>query len=122
MRFLPFLAVLSLSAPLQAQGHEQLGTVEFKNSCGPAVQEQLQSAIAMLHSFRYGPGERAFWEILTRDSSCLIAHWGIASVLMGNPIAGQGPSREWAERAQATLAESKRKPAASPREMDYLAA
>ncbi|MGQ0703564.1 MAG: hypothetical protein ACT4PM_10575, partial [Gemmatimonadales bacterium] len=42
--------------------------------------------------------------------------------LMGNPIAGQGPSREWAERAQATLAESKRKPAASPREMDYLAA
>ncbi|MGQ0704443.1 MAG: hypothetical protein ACT4PM_15115, partial [Gemmatimonadales bacterium] len=122
MRYRSCLALLALSSPLPAQHPERLGSVEFKNSCGPAVQEQLQSAIAMLHSFRYGPGERAFREILTRDSSCLIAHWGIGSVLMGNPIAGQGPSREWAERAQATLAESKRKPAASPREMDYLAA
>jgi hypothetical protein len=28
-----------------------LGKVNFPNSCSPAVQEQLQGGIAMLHSF-----------------------------------------------------------------------
>ena len=122
MRYVLFLAGLAVAAPLRAQHPERLGTVDFKNSCSPAVQEQLQSAIAMLHSFRYGPGERAFREVLTRDSSCVIAHWGIASVLMGNPIAGAGPSAPFAERAQASLAFAARKTGGTQRERDYLAA
>lgn len=57
----------------------------------------------MLHSFRYGESEKTFREVLAQDPSCAIATWGIAAILMSNPLTGIGPSKEWAERGQAAI-------------------
>ena len=76
------------------QPKEQFGKVDFQNSCSLAVQETFQRAVAMLHSFRYGEAEKTFRDVLAQDSSCGIATWGIAAILMANPLAGIGPSKE----------------------------
>ena len=47
------LIMVSLAAAGIAFGQQgdQLGKVEFPNSCSPAVQEKLLRGVAMLHSF-----------------------------------------------------------------------
>src|SRR5262245_5435271 len=82
---------------------DELGKVDFANSCSPAVQERLQRSVAMLHSFWYTEAEKSFREVLAQDPSCGIATWGIAAILMSNPLAGVGPSPEGAARAQAAI-------------------
>src|ERR1700720_594604 len=118
--------VLAALAPAtgraQAQAPERFGTVDFPNSCAPAVQEAFLRSVAMLHSFNYGPGERAFRDVLAQDPSCAIATWGIAAILMNNPLAGIGPPKEWAERAQAAIDEGRRIGAKTARERDYIEA
>src|SRR5256885_9400428 len=84
----PLLIILALGL---GQTHSAHGVVDFKNSCSPAVQPLLQQAVATLHSF--GPeAEQTFRAVLREDPSCAIATWGIASILMTNPLAGVGPS------------------------------
>jgi len=106
----------------RSQPKEQLGTVNFSNSCSAAVQETFQRGVAMLHSFRYGESERTLREVLAQDPSCAIATWGIAAILMSNPLAGVGPSKEWAERAQAAIDQGRKIGAKTPRERDYIEA
>ena len=124
MRITALALALSLgSAGFGAsQPTEQLGTVDFPNSCTPAVQETFQRSVAMLHSFSYGPRERAFRDVLAQDPSCAIATWGIAAILMNNPLASIGPPKEWAERAQAAIDEGRRIGAKTARERDYIEA
>jgi tetratricopeptide (TPR) repeat protein len=114
--------VLSLPGVGRGQSKEQFGKVDFANSCSPAVQENFQRAVAMLHSFRYLEGEKAFREVLAQDPSCGIAHWGIAAILMANPLASVGPTKDWAERAQAAVAEGRKIGAKTQRERDYIEA
>src|SRR5438552_13184026 len=87
---------LSLWTPGSGQGQpvERLGTVDFPNSCAAAAQPTFQRGVAMLHSFRYGEAEKTFRDVLAQDSSCAIATWGIAAILLPNPLAGAGPSPE----------------------------
>ena len=91
---------LGVADQSQAQSKDQLGKVDFQNSCSPGVQEGFQRSVAMLHSFRYAETEKAFREVLVQDRSRAIATWGIAAILMSNPLAGIGPSPQWAERAR----------------------
>ena len=65
--------MLSIPAFGQAQSKDQLGQVDFQNSCSPAGQENFQRAVAMLHSFRCAETEKAFHEVLVQDPSCAIA-------------------------------------------------
>ena len=118
------LLSFSLSTPGigLSQSKDQLGTVNFPNSCSPAVQETFQRGVAMLHSFRYGEAEKAFREVLAQDPSCAIATWGIAAILMSNPLTGFGPSKEWAERAQAAIDQGRKIGAKTQRERDYIEA
>src|SRR5256714_2604218 len=113
---------LSTSGIGRAQPKEQLGKVDFPNSCSPAVQESFQRSVAMLHSFRYGETEKAFRDVLAQDPSCAIATWGIAAILMQNPLAGAGPTKDWAERAQAAIDQGRKIGAKTPRERDYIEA
>lgn len=46
---------------------EKLGKVSFSSSCKPEVQQSLQRAVAMLHSFRYRETEKEFRDLLARD-------------------------------------------------------
>src|SRR3989441_3023074 len=106
----------------QTKSAEQFGTVDFANSCTPAVQATFQRGVAMLHSFRYGETEKTFRDVLTQDPSCAIATWGIAAILMDNPLGGLGSSPQGAERAQRAIDEGRRIGAKTQRERDYIEA
>ncbi len=114
--------ILGIPGLAQAQSKDQLGKVDFQNSCSPGVQESFQRAVAMLHSFRYGETENAFREVLVQDPSCAISTWGIAAILMSNPLAGIGPSPQWAERAKAAIDQGRKIGAKTQRERDYVEA
>src|SRR5439155_10431179 len=112
--------MLVVPALIQAQSKDQLGRVDFQNSCSPAVQERFQRAVAMLHSFRYAETEKAFREVLAQDPSCAIATWGVAAILMSNPLTGFGPSKEWAQRGYAAVEQGRKIGAKTQRERDYI--
>jgi hypothetical protein len=78
------------------EGGQLVGEVDFANSCAPEVQDGLQRAVAMLHSFWFGTGEQTFRAVLAKDPGCAIAGRGIASLLMRNPLAGAGSPPRWA--------------------------
>lgn len=118
------LIALSLAAAGDAfaQSGDQLGKVQFPNSCSPAVQEKFLRGVAMLHSFFYSAAERAFEEVAAEDNSCAIAAWGFASILMSNPLQGIGASPKNAPQAQAAIDKGRKMGAKTERERDYLEA
>ena len=120
-RIASFALSLLFAGAVYAQGVTGLGKVNFPSSCSAAVQEQLQSAVAMLHSFYYTAAKRAFEEIGQQDNGCVIAAWGFASILMNNPLAGAGASPKDAEAAQAAIDRGRRM-GGTQRERDYLEA
>jgi tetratricopeptide (TPR) repeat protein len=139
------LSALLLSAPLlgavgapparaQHEGHEHhagaeapagetmVGRVAFANTCSADVQDELMRGIAMLHSFWYSAGERTFRAVLDKDPHCAIAAWGIASLMMDNPLAGIGSNSAEAPKGLAALAQARAIGAGSERERDYIEA
>jgi tetratricopeptide (TPR) repeat protein len=120
--------LFALAAPGLAQADDTasqsgpLGKVSFPTSCDPKVQPAFERAVAMLHSFWYSAGEKAFRDVLKDDPQCAIATWGIASILMSNPLAGQGASPKGAEQAQAAIDEGRRIGAKTERERGYIEA
>jgi hypothetical protein len=114
----------SLSASGQAAGpaSDHLGTVNFPNSCSPAVQEKFIRGVAMLHSFWYSAAEETFGEVAAEDNSCAIAAWGFASILMSNPLGGVGAAAKDAPRAQGAIDKGRTMGAKTQRERDYLEA
>ncbi len=65
------------------EGHEhaapeKLGEVSFPVSCLPAVQQQFNRGVALLHSFAYSAAESAFQQVADQDPKCAMAQWGIA--------------------------------------------
>jgi tetratricopeptide (TPR) repeat protein len=126
-RTLSLLVAALACAANPAIGHEdeykgKLGKVKFASSCDPKVQADLERAVAMLHSFWYTAGEQAFRDVLAKDPSCGIANWGIAAILMNNPLAGIGTLPRNVERAQAAVADGRRIGAKTQREKDYIEA
>jgi len=121
-------AAFLLLAPAIASAHDdepgrgKLGKVSFATSCDPRVQPDFERAVAMLHSFWYSAGEATFRDVLAKDPGCAIATWGIAAILMSNPLAGQGASPRGAEQAQAAIDEGRRIGAKTQRERDYIEA
>ena len=104
------------------EGKGQLGKVSFANSCDAKVQVELQRAVAMLHSFWFTAGERAFRHVLEDDPACGVATFGLAAVQMSNPLAGQGASPKGAEVASAAIEQGRRIGAKTQRERDYIEA
>jgi hypothetical protein len=102
-------------------GHGHVGSVNFSNSCAPAAQAELATGVAMLHSFWFSAGEQAFRDVLAKDPACAIAYWGIASLLMLNPLSGVGPLPKDAEKAQAMIERARGMPT-TPREHAYIEA
>ena len=121
------LVALSLAAASVAFGQhdhshgDNVGKVEFPNSCSPAVQDQFLRGVAMLHSFYYSAAQKAFEKVAAEDNSCAIAAWGYASILMLNPLQGIGTSPNNAQLAQEAI-DKGRKMGATQRERDYLEA
>ena len=121
--------LLPAFASLRAQDHahpstEKLGRVHFETSCAPAVTAQFDRAVALLHSFEFRAAIQGFERVLATDSTCAMAHWGIAVSRWTNPMtinirppALIARGRQAADAA-ARLAASR----ATPRERDYIAA
>jgi tetratricopeptide (TPR) repeat protein len=100
---LAILALFSAAAvPAQEKVPEKLGKVVFPTSCDAKVQPSFERAVALLHSFWWEEGEKAFREVLERDPNCAIATWGIASILIGNTFS-IGPSPEGAQKAKEAI-------------------
>jgi hypothetical protein len=126
----PLLAVLLAAGRAAAQGHahppaatERLGTVRFATSCRPAVAPQFDRAVALLHSFEFGASLRAFSEVLASDSTCAMAHWGIALSRWGNPTAANARPAAALRAGLAAATEAQRLAArATERERGYAAA
>jgi len=79
-----FTLLLIFPSSLEAQeahshpAPEKLGQVSFPTSCLPAVQQQFDRGVALLHSFAYTAAENAFRSVAEKDPRCAMAHWGIA--------------------------------------------
>jgi tetratricopeptide (TPR) repeat protein len=115
------LAVASVAFGQQDHSHgDNVGKVEFPNSCSPAVQDKLLRGVAMLHSFYYSAAQKAFEEVTAQDNSCVNAAWGYASILMLNPLQGIGASPKNAQLAQEAIDKSRKMGAKTQRERDYL--
>jgi hypothetical protein len=102
---------------------EKLGTVHFATSCSPAAAPLFDRAVALLHSFEFGASIRAFDAVLASDSTCAMAHWGIALSRWTNPMAAGNRSpavlRQGKQAADAAL---RLAAGASERERGYIRA
>jgi hypothetical protein len=116
------LLISGIALAHEGEGKGQLGRVNFTNSCDPKVQPLLQTGVAMLHSFWYRATEETFRKVLAQDPTCTIAHWGIAAILMQNPLAGTGANAKQAGLAQAAIDEGRRVAPKTERERDYIEA
>ena len=100
----------------------QLGRVTFPTSCDPKVQAEFERGVAQLHSFWYSAAEKTFRDVLAHDPECAIATWGVAAILMSNPLGGAGASPKGAEQSQAAIEQGRRIGARTQRERDYIEA
>ena len=100
---------------------ETLGRVAFPVSCTPEAQARFERAMALLHSFWWEEGGRAFHSVAVADTTCAMAYWGIALNSWGNPFVG-GPSGENLRRGAANAVRALALGAPTPRERGFLAA
>jgi tetratricopeptide (TPR) repeat protein len=120
-RLFLLVSLLTLLFVAGANAQEKLGNVNFPTSCDRQVQAQFDRAVAMLHSFWFQQGEKAFREVLERDPSCAIANWGIAAILIGNTFAG-GATVEDARKAKEAIQRGHLIGAKTERERFYIEA
>ncbi len=100
---------------------EEIGSVHFSTSCAPAVESDINHAVALLHSFEYEATRAAFEAVVIKDPKCAMAEWGIAMShyhgLWGNGDTAAG--REALKHAQQIASAS---PVTSLRERAYIEA
>ena len=119
---------LAAAAPARAQhdhpeGGDLVGTagVSFQTSCAPALRQDFNRAVALLHSFWFAQAIAAFNSVLEKDPSCAIAHWGIALSRWGNPFAGLKSAQQVALGREA-IQKAQTTGSPTPRERAYIAA
>ena len=68
-----------------AQAHHaathDVGAVRFEVSCAPAVREDFDRAVALLHHMMYVEARQAFEDVARRAPDCAMAPWGVAMTL-----------------------------------------
>ncbi|HSJ75463.1 MAG TPA: hypothetical protein VK899_04665, partial [Gemmatimonadales bacterium] len=77
--------------------------------------------MAVLHSFWWEEGDRAFDQVLEADSSCAMAYWGKALNAWGNPFVG-GPTGAALAKGAEAARQASSLPAKTPRERGFIAA
>jgi hypothetical protein len=120
-------ATLALTASTSQHQHgapagEKLGTVRFETSCAPAAREPFGRAMALLHSFEFGPAIQSFTAAAEADPECGIAYWGIALARWGNPFGAGIKSAAAVEAGRAAIATAVTVGAKTDRERAYIAA
>ena len=75
------IAACTQSSDDATPAHAHAGAVDFPVSCNPAVQDDFNHAVTLLHHMTYMQARSAFRAIAERDPSCAMAQWGIAMTL-----------------------------------------
>jgi hypothetical protein len=125
---LALAAAVILPSPLLTQEHGhahqvgKLGRVVFPVSCTPAARKKFEHAMAVLHSFWWEEGDRAFGDVLAADSTCAMAHWGTALNAWGNPFAGGPGTPAGLARGSEAATRASALPARTERERGFIAA
>ncbi|HXJ84799.1 MAG TPA: hypothetical protein VMS64_39675 [Candidatus Methylomirabilis sp.] len=120
------LVFLALVAAPAAWSHEatnapgRIGKVSFPTSCNPAVQQEFERAVALLHSFWYLESAKAFTAVVQADPDCAIGYWGIAMSLWYQIWSPPSPAN--LKRGAEAIDRAKAIGAKTPRERDYIAA
>jgi hypothetical protein len=127
MMWVYFACILILCANSPAQEHthgagEKLGTVHFASSCNPAAQQDLDRAVALLHSFEFSNAIAGFNSVLRDDSTCGIAYWGIALSQWSNPFATGMKDKSQLQAGHESAELGAKKRAGTDRERAYIAA
>lgn len=104
-----------------ASSSDQLGKVDFPNSCKAEAQPALLKGLALLHSFQYMASESGFAAAADLDATCAMAQWGKAMALYHQlwDFPGHHTLREGLTSASAA---EKLGANATPRERAYIAA
>ncbi len=118
---------LAVTAPslVFAQDHphpagERLGTVHFETSCAPTARAPFDHAMALLHSFEFGPAIAGFNATLTADPGCAMAHWGIAIARWSNPFTANIRPAAQLQQGLAAIAAARRAAPKTERERAYI--
>ncbi|HXO62715.1 MAG TPA: hypothetical protein VN850_12955 [Candidatus Acidoferrales bacterium] len=117
---LPLTAFLATANHSSETASDQLGHVDFPNSCKREAQPALLKGVALLHSFQYRESESAFKAATDLDTNCAIAHWGAAMALYHQlwDFPGHRTLKQGLENVEA----AQKLGAATPRERGYIAA
>jgi hypothetical protein len=120
------LLVLVASRSL-AQEHrhgagDKLGAVHFATSCNGAAPNDINRAVALLHSFQFSRAIDDFKVALGKDATCTIAYWGIALSDWGNPFAPGRIDKRLLQLGRESAERGEMLGAKTERERAYLAA
>jgi hypothetical protein len=95
--------------------------VSFMTSCAPALRQDFNRAVALLHSFWFAQAITAFEGVAAKDPTCAIAYWGVALSRWGNPFAGLRSTQQ-IELGRAAVQKAQATGSPTPRERAYIAA
>ncbi|MBC8089685.1 MAG: hypothetical protein H7Z40_20675 [Phycisphaerae bacterium] len=121
-------AFAAVSSVLPAQEHahpsaSEFGTVHFATSCHSSVADKFDHGVAQLHSFEFGESIKTFNQVLAADSTCAMAHWGIALSRWTNPMAaGERSPAQLSQGKAAADAAARLASRATERERGYISA
>jgi len=119
--FLLLAPMVTAQQPLPTPSHqEKLGTVNFATTCNAAAQGQINRAVALLHSFQFGPATAGFQAALAGDPGCGIAYWGIALARWTNPFSASMRPVAQLQLGLDAVEQGKKVGAGSKRERAYL--
>ncbi len=132
MKRLIFVLALVFALPVEAaQDHDhggaagqptqRLGKVSFPTSCDAKVQALFERGVALLHSFWFPEGLKAFTAVAEQDPACGMAYWGIAINRLLNPFNGEA-APNFVKAGQAAVEKAKAVGAKTQRERDYIEA
>jgi hypothetical protein len=100
---------------------ETLGKVTFPTSCDRSVQPLFERGVALLQSFWFGEGLKAFTAVAERDPACAMAYWGIAINRLLNPFNGEA-APNFVKQGEAAIEKARAIGAKTERERDYIEA
>ena len=117
--------LMPLTAAAQQHSHlagadAKLGTVHFSTSCSRQAQPQFDRAVALLHSFEFGPAISTFDATLSADPDCAIAYWGLALSRWGNPFAPGQKSVAALQQGRSAIEHGRQAKSKTQRERDYI--
>ena len=100
---------------------DQLGTVQFPNSCSEEAKPQVDRGLALLHHMTYGGARTAFGVASQIDPDCAMSYWGQAMTYI-HPLWSDAPSQADFKRGQALVEKARKRGEKTDREKAYISA